>query len=237
MRFGERLKTLRNSMNMSDVDLAYNIGVSRNRIQEIESDIVAPDLNELHKIAEVFKIGVDQLIGTTQSGGYSGFGVYEYKSETEIFGLPLIHIKSSRNSNKVAVAKGIIAIGDVAIGAVAIGGVSIGAVSLGGFSIGALLSLGGMSLGGIALGGMAVGYMAFGGLAVGINAIGGAAIARDIAMGGYAKGIVAVGDASEGRAAFSMYHVTKESFRMAVNEYLPNAWNWVVRVFEGFLGW
>ena len=111
--------------------------------------------------------------------GYYGWG-YEYKSEAELFGLPLIHIAQGIDpkTGMPRVAKGIVAIGNIAIGVFAMGGLAIGGIAFGGGAIG-LLSLGGFSLGGIALGGLSVGLLAaFGGLAVSFGyAMGGLALA------------------------------------------------------------
>src|SRR5690242_15879632 len=75
--------------------------------------------------------------------GYSGYGGYygwnyEYKSEAELFGWPLIHIAQGVDPNTGAprVAKGIIAIGNMAVGVLALGGLAIGGISIGGGSIG-----------------------------------------------------------------------------------------------------
>lgn len=114
------------------------------------------------------------------------YSPYEYKSETKIFGIPLVHINNRRNG----VAKGIIAIGGISIGVLSLGGISIGLISFGGASIGLLIALGGLagSLG-FAAGGAAFGYY---------MAIGGFAIAQHFAMGGYAQANVAIGDVAKG---------------------------------------
>lgn len=109
-----------------------------------------------------------------------GWG-YEWKSELELFGWPLIHIAQGYDpeTGRPRVAKGIIAIGDIAIGGLAVGGAAFGGVTLGGFSLG-FLSLGGLAVGVIAaLGGGALGgILAVGGLAVSLQyAIGGLALA------------------------------------------------------------
>ncbi|HEU0293083.1 MAG TPA: zinc ribbon domain-containing protein [Anaerolineales bacterium] len=110
---------------------------------------------------------------------YYGWG-YEYKSEAELFGLPLIHIAQGIDPKTGAprVAKGIIAIGNIALGIFAMGGLSFGGITFGGLSIG-LFALGGLALGGVTLGGLSLGlFMAFGGLAVSAGyAIGGLALA------------------------------------------------------------
>ena len=112
--------------------------------------------------------------------GYYGSN-YEYKSEAELFGLPLIHIANGIDpkTGRMRVAKGILAIGNIAIGVIALGGLAVGGITIGGGSIG-LFALGGFALGGVTLGGLSIGIlMAFGGLAVSLGyAIGGLALAR-----------------------------------------------------------
>jgi hypothetical protein len=104
---------------------------------------------------------------------------YEYRSEAEIFGWPLIHIAQGINPETGAprIAKGFIAVGNIAIGGLAVGGLAIGGITIGGLGLG-LLSFGGVALGILA---------AFGGLALGgLFAIGGAAISLAYAIGGLA---------------------------------------------------
>ncbi len=113
--------------------------------------------------------------------GYYGYPNYEYKSETEFFGLPLIHIAQGYDlqTGMPRVAKGVIAIGNIAIGGLALGGLSLGIVSLGGASFG-IFSLGGLAVGILAaLGGVALGgFLAVGGFALSLMyALGGLALA------------------------------------------------------------
>ena len=115
------------------------------------------------------------------AAGYGYYGRnYEYKSETEFFGLPLIHIAQGVDPQTGAprIAKGVIAIGDIAVGGFALGGLALGGIAIGGASVG-VFALGGFALGGITLGGVSIGVLlAFGGLAVSAAyAIGGLALA------------------------------------------------------------
>lgn len=120
-------------------------------------------------------------IATAPVVGYGYYGWnYEYKSETELFGLPLIHIARGFDpqTGAVRVAKGIIAIGNIAVGVFALGGLALGGITIGGASIG-ILALGGLALGGITMGGFSLGLLlAFGGFAISAGyAIGGFALA------------------------------------------------------------
>ena len=103
---------------------------------------------------------------------------YEYRSEAEIMGWPLLHVAQGLNPDTglPRVAKGIIAVGDFALGLVAVGGFALGGFSFGGLSLG-LLAIGGIAAGGITLGGVSLGlWLAIGGVALSLlYAIGGVA--------------------------------------------------------------
>src|SRR5512146_1127790 len=95
---------------------------------------------------------------------------YEYRSERQLFGLPLVHIVSGNRTDPVTgrlrVAKGIIAIGPLAVGGLALGGSAIGVISFGGAALG-LVAVGGVAVGALlALGGLAIGFVAIGGAAI-----------------------------------------------------------------------
>lgn len=105
------------------------------------------------------------------------FAGYEYRSETRIAGLPLVHIAQGIDpeTGRPRVARGIVAIGNVALGVFAVGGLAVGGISVGGLSLG-LLALGGVALGGVAAGGLAV---------AAVFAVGGAAVSLQYAIGGF----------------------------------------------------
>ncbi len=99
----------------------------------------------------------------------------EYRSNRTVGGLPLIHIAHNTSGERMALARGIVAIGDMAVGLVAIGGFAFGGVAIGGMTAG-VISLGGLTAGLLlAIGGMALGGFAAGGLAVGVVATGASA--------------------------------------------------------------
>jgi hypothetical protein len=111
--------------------------------------------------------------------GYYGWN-YEYRSERELFGLPLVHIAQGVDpkTGRLRVARGIIAIGNVAIGVLALGGFAVGGIALGGVGLG-VFALAGIAIGGVALGGMSLAlFLAIGGMAFSAAyALGGLAIA------------------------------------------------------------
>ena len=97
---------------------------------------------------------------------------FEYRSRRTVWGWPLVHVAHDASGERVAWARGVVAIGDVAVGLVAIGGFAVGGVALGGMTVG-VLGLGGLALGLLlAIGGMAVGGFAVGARALGVVATG-----------------------------------------------------------------
>lgn len=114
-----------------------------------------------------------------------GYWGYEYRSEVELLGWPLIHIVRGVDPNTGAprLARGVIAIGDIAVGAIALGGFALGGLSFGGISLG-LLAFGGIAIGGLAVGGLALAFM---------FAIGGMAVSTAFAIGGMALAPHAIG--------------------------------------------
>lgn len=123
-----------------------------------------------------------------------------YKSETYIFGLPLLCVAiGPHGDQRRGVARGIVAVGDIAVGWLAIGlngpaigifafgGLAVGVCSFGGMAAG-LLAMGGCAAGGVAVGGGAAGGIALGGGAIGFIALAGGAIGY-YAMGGGAWGV------------------------------------------------
>jgi len=109
---------------------------------------------------------------------YPGFR-YEYRSQVEILGWPLIHIAGGVNpkTGQPLVAKGIIAIGNFAIGLIAIGGFALGGFTIAGIGLGFFV-LAGIAIGAFAVGGIALGiFLAAGGLAISVGyAFGGLAL-------------------------------------------------------------
>ncbi len=156
------------------------------RIDEVVLRTLERDVHLRYQHASDVKTQVENISGVMSSlpptmRGAFGF---DYKSKTELFGLPLVNICSGTDptTGRVRVAKGIIAIGDMAKGVVALGGVATGVFAFGGVAFGAF-----------AFGGTAIGLFSFGGLALAlVFAIGGLAAAPYV-FAGIGIGYVAVG--------------------------------------------
>lgn len=195
MTFSEQLTRLRKQHGLTQEQLGEIAGVSRQTVSKWELGDTTPELEKLHLLCDHFHISMDELTGRTpnpptgpqpQNAPRGGWGWhYEYKSQREVFGLPLIHVNLGLGFPFYK-AKGILAIGNIAQGVVAIGGVALGGLAIGGVSLG-LIALGGLAIGLLlALGAIALGTIALGSITLGVVACGA------IAVGAYAKGAIAV---------------------------------------------
>jgi len=252
MGFQDKLIALRKQNGMSQEELGNAIGVSRQTVSKWEMGQTTPEMNKLIDLSKLFQISADELLGletenTETIPPQSNRNIrpeihYEYRSEREIKGVPIIHINVGVGFYK---AKGIIAIGNIATGVVAIGVIAkgviaIGSLAIGIFAIGAL-SLGlaavaGVAVGGIALGGVAIGYLAIGGVALGFYSLGGYAMALNIGVGGYASGKIAVGDQVKGIHTFLAKQQgnvwNPNDVLTSISSNLPETPKWIVKFFR-----
>ena len=63
MSLGERINKLRTEKNLSQGDLANALDVSRQSISKWETNASVPELDKLIKIAELFEVSLDELVG------------------------------------------------------------------------------------------------------------------------------------------------------------------------------
>lgn len=66
MRLGENIYRLRKSKNMSQDDLAAALEVSRQSVSKWENDSAVPELDKLMKMAQLFDVSLDSLVGMQQ---------------------------------------------------------------------------------------------------------------------------------------------------------------------------
>lgn len=256
MRFCDKLLQLRREKGFSQEQLADLLNVSRQSVSKWEAGGTMPELEKIKALSDLFGVSVDYLVRDniveperTKAGAEASddaaimeqlgeikrymkkHAVYEYKSKTLLFGVPLVHVKLSKDmGGRPAVAKGIVAIGNIAIGVLSIGGVSVGVLALGGISLGLLLALGGLGIGLLAFGGVAAGMFAFGGIAAGMYAMGGAAVAAELAAGGVAAGKVAIGDAAYGEYTLLTGGTTGSQIKSFILQHYPDMWDVIVRL-------
>lgn len=218
MTTGEKITQCRKGINMTQAELAEELGVTRQAVSRWESDLAFPETDTLIKMSKLFGCSVDWLLNYNESETTNNYseknkdknfcdffkGLYfEYKSKRTVGNLPLVHI----NIGLGRVAKGFFSVGLVSVGVISVGLVSLGLLAIGTVGLGfislcalaaGVFSAGAVSLGIIALGGVAVGLFALGGAAIGLFACGGYAQGFYIAIGGWATGKIAVGDTAYG---------------------------------------
>jgi len=106
---------------------------------------------------------------------------FEWRSQTEVFGLPLIHIAVGRKDGRLRVAKGFIAIGQFAIGVFTLAQFGIGIlfgfgqfmlapVAIGQIAIALIFGCGQLTCGYVAIGQLALGYYALAQVALAVYA-------------------------------------------------------------------
>lgn len=62
-KIGERLAKLRKDNHLKQSDIAEKINESQQVISNIERGITMPDIEQLKKIADIYNISLDQLVG------------------------------------------------------------------------------------------------------------------------------------------------------------------------------
>ena len=234
MKLADKLQVLRINKRLSQEELANILDVSRQAVSKWESEKSVPDLQKLIKLSELYNVNIDTLVKDDIEleeedksnvnnedtldyensnkkqvviNFYNKSFEYEYKSEKELFGLPLVHINVGKGIRK---AKGIIAIGNISIGLISIGLMSIGILSFGVvslalfslavLSIGLLLAVGAISIGVVSVGAISIGIFSLGALAIGKYAVGASAIGSNVAIGDYAQSNnIAIGNITIGK--------------------------------------
>lgn len=61
--FAKRMKELRKAENMSQSQLAKLIGVAQSNISDWENNVSRPEYEKLVKVAQIFDVSVDYLLG------------------------------------------------------------------------------------------------------------------------------------------------------------------------------
>jgi len=66
MNYGERIASLREKLSMTQEDLSNKLGISRASLSHYENNRRAPDYETIVKIANLFHVSIDYLIGRTE---------------------------------------------------------------------------------------------------------------------------------------------------------------------------
>lgn len=63
----QRIRELRTACNMSQVDLARRLGVTKQSVSNWENDNILPSIEMLIRIARVFSVSTDYLLGLNET--------------------------------------------------------------------------------------------------------------------------------------------------------------------------
>ena len=67
---GKRLKSLRKAANLTQAQIGERIGVRKTVISSYENDLRQPSYDNLVKLANLYKVSTDWLLGNTKSGTF-----------------------------------------------------------------------------------------------------------------------------------------------------------------------
>lgn len=93
----EMIKKLRKNYNMSQVELANKLGVTKQCVSNWENDNILPSIEMLLKISKLFNVTTDYLLGLSNQQVIDVTGL----TETQITHIKLI-IEDLKNSTKKA---------------------------------------------------------------------------------------------------------------------------------------
>ena len=82
----EKIRQLRRNFNLSQVDLAAKLGVTKQCVSNWENDNILPSIDMLVKLAKFFNVSTDYLLGLSSSNVIDVSGL----SDTEIAHIKLI---------------------------------------------------------------------------------------------------------------------------------------------------
>lgn len=75
--FHERVRALRQARNMSQVELAKRLGVTKQSVSNWENDNIQPSIEMLMRIAEVLDVSTDYLLGLNSTRVINASGLSE----------------------------------------------------------------------------------------------------------------------------------------------------------------
>lgn len=87
MRFSECLKMYRLRAGMTQLELAYKLGVSPATVSKYEVGSVSPDINMLIQISAIFNVSTDELLGLSKNDSQNNVTVTYNAEETELLEL------------------------------------------------------------------------------------------------------------------------------------------------------
>lgn len=259
MNLSDKITLLRKQKGLTQEELADKLEISRQAVSKWEARQALPELDNIVKLAKIFDVSTDYLLGNEQeffknsssnlennpnnsSGNLISRLHYEYKSKKMIGGVPLVHVnigwgvKTARGIIAIGnIAQGVISIGLVSLGVLSFGIVSLGLIAFGAFSLALLLGLGAITLGLVAIGAIAIGLFSIGAISVGMFAVGALSLGYYVAYGDHAYAMIAYGFTKAfGENAFLTSVNSSAEVIAAIDSHVPRAWSlladWIKRI-------
>lgn len=69
MNYGKRIATLRDKQGWTQEELSRRLGISRAALSHYEKNRREPDFETLTKLADIFNVSIDYLVGRTNNPG------------------------------------------------------------------------------------------------------------------------------------------------------------------------
>lgn len=81
MDLGKKLKSLRKAEQLTQAQVAERLGVSKTMVSAYESDLRQPSYKNLVKLANLYKVSTDWLLGNTQVSSVDFSNLTEEQSQ------------------------------------------------------------------------------------------------------------------------------------------------------------
>ncbi len=241
MTTGNKINLARKKQNLTQEQLAELMGVTRQSVSRWESDIAYPEMEKIVLLAKTLDVSCDYLLRddilneqpVINNISTSKRFHYEYKSNKQVLGIPLVHINVGSGFYK---AKGFISVGMISSGFISVGLLSWGLLSFGLLSLGlislavwslGILSLGAISVGIISIGAISIGVFSIGAFSLGLFSVGGLSIAKYVAVGDETIGMISFGHTSAKGQIFEGLKgdsINKESINSLIDNNIPSFW-------------
>lgn len=93
----DRIKSLREQKNMTQADLAKQLGITRSSVNAWEMGISVPSTQYIVELSEIFSVSTDYLLGVQSSATVSIQGLTD--NDTKIVHAIIAHLREKNNGN------------------------------------------------------------------------------------------------------------------------------------------
>lgn len=91
----DRIKTLREQQNMTQTQLAKQLGITRSSVNAWEMGISVPSTQYIVELANIFKVSTDYLLGVPNTSSISVAGLSD--KDIELVRSIILHLKNREN--------------------------------------------------------------------------------------------------------------------------------------------